>query len=99
VSELDDIEFAVGQGEMTAAQTFTRMKQLIQSLQKQMEERTISDQQVNAVARAFWRRIEPYKTKYGKELPDPLPVEFSAHMGTALTVLTVLPLTHEDNHG
>ena len=34
--------------------------------------------------RAFWRRIEPYKNDYGKELPEKLPVEFRAHMGTAL---------------
>lgn len=33
--------------------------------------------------RAFWRRIEPYKNNYGKELPEELPVEFTAHMATA----------------
>lgn len=47
--------------------------------------RTITDAQVNAVARSFWRRIEPYKNNYGKELPEKLPTEFMAHMATALT--------------
>ena len=28
--------------------------------------------------RAFWRRIEPYKNQYGKNLPDILPDEFSS---------------------
>jgi len=34
--------------------------------------------------RAFWRRIYVYKDKYGKELPEELPVEFRASMATAL---------------
>ena len=47
--------------------------------------KTISDIQVEQVCRAFWRRIEPFKNQYGKELPENLPVEFLAHMATALT--------------
>lgn len=47
--------------------------------------KAITDSQVNAVARAFWRRIYPYRNDYGIELPKPLPVEFMAHMATALT--------------
>ena len=38
----------------------------------------------DAFIRAFWRRIEPYKNQYGKELPKEMPVEFSANMMTAL---------------
>jgi hypothetical protein len=49
--------------------------------------KTITDSQVAAVARAFWRRIEPFKSQYGRELPNPLPVEFMAHMATALSWL------------
>ena len=37
-----------------------------------------------AFIRAFWRRIEPYKKMYGKELPGKMPVEFRASMATAL---------------
>lgn len=51
-----------------------------------------SDLMINAVARSFWRRIEPFKNKYGKELPEPLPAEFEAHMGTALTWVKYKPL-------
>lgn len=47
--------------------------------------KSITDAQVNAVARAFWRRIYAYRNHYGVELPKPLPVEFMAHMATALT--------------
>jgi hypothetical protein len=47
--------------------------------------KTITDSQVNAVARAFWRRIYPYRNDYERELPDKLPVEFFAHMATALS--------------
>lgn len=36
-----------------------------------------------AFIRAFWRRIEPFKNQYGKELPSPLPDEFIIHMATA----------------
>ena len=37
--------------------------------------------------RAFWRRIEPYKNMYGKELPDELPLEFKSHAETAAILL------------
>lgn len=47
--------------------------------------KSITDSQVNAVARAFWRRIYAYRNDYDIELPKPLPVEFMAHMATALT--------------
>lgn len=47
--------------------------------------KSITDSQVHAVARAFWRRIYAYRNHYGIELPKPLPVEFMAHMATALT--------------
>jgi hypothetical protein len=33
--------------------------------------------------RAFWRRIEPYKNDFEKELPKPMPVQFRASMETA----------------
>lgn len=46
---------------------------------------TINDDQVRKVVRAFWRRIYPYRNNYGIELPTPMPVEFMAHMATALT--------------
>jgi hypothetical protein len=40
--------------------------------------------------RAFWRRIAPYRHKYGKEIPfderGKLPVEFTANMLTAFTI-------------
>jgi len=36
-----------------------------------------------AFIRAFWRRIEPYKNEYDKELPEKMPVEFKASMTTA----------------
>ena len=47
----------------------------------------ITDRFINAVSRAFWRRIEPYKNKFEKELPEKLPVEFESFMGTALSQL------------
>lgn len=37
--------------------------------------------------RAFWRRIEPYKNDYGRELPEKLPVVFRASMETALLAI------------
>lgn len=49
--------------------------------------KTITDSQVNAVARSFWRRIYPFINNYERELPNPLPVEFMAHMATALSWL------------
>jgi len=42
---------------------------------------------VENIARAFWRRIEPYKDDYDRELPDKMPVEFLTHMNTALSIL------------
>ena len=47
--------------------------------------KSINDDQVRKVIRAFWRRIYPYRNDYGIELPTPMPVEFMAHMATALT--------------
>lgn len=55
--------------------------------------KSITDSQVNAVARAFWRRIYAYRNDYGIELPKPLPVEFMAHMATALTWVDKGPST------
>lgn len=49
-----------------------------------------------ALIRAFWRRIEPFKNDYGKELPTPLPVEFRAHMATALG--TCEEINDEEDH-
>lgn len=46
-----------------------------------------TDKFINRVARAFWRRIEPYKNDFEKELPDKLPVHFESFMGTALSQL------------
>lgn len=48
---------------------------------------TIDEIRISNVARAFWRRIDPHKHEYGAELPTPLPVEFQAHMTTALLAL------------
>lgn len=44
------------------------------------------DPRLEGFIRAFWRRIEPYKDDYGRELPRTIPVEFKAHMITALMV-------------
>lgn len=40
-----------------------------------------------AFIRAFWRRIEPYKNDYEKELPADMPVEFSCAFDTASMLL------------
>ena len=45
--------------------------------------------------RAFWRRIEPYKNDYDKELPERLPPEFKAHMATAFLALKLPPALKE----
>ena len=47
----------------------------------------IDEKTAERVARAFWRRIYPYRNEYPKELPSPCPVEFSANMWTALGAL------------
>ena len=51
--------------------------------------RTFTDLDAERVARAFWRRIQPYvaEREYARELPYPCPVEFAAHMSTALLAL------------
>ena len=46
--------------------------------------KSITDGEVEKVVRAFWRRIYHYRNNYDIELPTPLPVEFMAHMATAL---------------
>lgn len=46
-----------------------------------------TDRFINAVSRAFWRRIEPYKNDFERELPEELPVQFRSFMGTALSWL------------
>lgn len=63
-----------------------------------------TDRFINAVSRAFWRRIEPYKNEFGSELPVKLPVQFQSFMGTALMwlddkvlVWTETPSEPEDN--
>ena len=48
---------------------------------------SITDKQVKGVARAFWRRIYPFRNDYLSELPEKLPVQFFAHMATALTII------------
>ena len=53
---------------------------------------TFTDEQAASVARAFWRRIQPYvyaerEAPYPKEFGAEIPVEFQAHMGTALLAL------------
>lgn len=45
------------------------------------------EKQAERVARAFWRRIYPYRNDYEKELPKDCPVEFVANMSTALCAL------------
>lgn len=59
---------------------------------------------INAVSRAFWRMIEPYKNDFERELPENLPVQFQSFMGTALSQLddkiivwTDTPNEPEDN--
>lgn len=52
-----------------------------------------SDNSVNAILRAFWRRINRYKNNYDAELPDILPVELEASMRTALSAIDVFGLT------
>ena len=42
---------------------------------------------VDQITRAFWRRIDMYKSDYSKELPRPLPIEFKCAMMTALSLL------------
>ena len=42
-----------------------------------------------AFIRAFWRRIEPFKNDYGKELPADLPLEFRASMATAFVTFSL----------
>jgi len=55
----------------------------------------LDDKLIGKIARAFWRRIEPFKNDYEKELPIPLPVEFQAHMTTALGLIDLeLPKVH-----
>jgi hypothetical protein len=39
---------------------------------------------VELVARAFWRRIYDYRNDHGRELGDTIPIEFSAHLNTAM---------------
>jgi len=50
---------------------------------------------VNSICRAFWRRIEPYKNNYGRELPESLPVEFDTAMQTALSAIDMFNLKTE----
>jgi hypothetical protein len=56
----------------------------------------INQDTVNAIARAFWRRIEPFKNRFDKELPDEMPIEFQSHMATALTLL-IEPFVAKNN--
>ncbi len=49
-----------------------------------------TEREMEMIVRAFWRRIEPHKNNYGKELPKELPVEFRAHMATALLAPEIL---------
>lgn len=37
--------------------------------------------------RAFWRRIEPYKNDFNKELPEKIPIQFRVSMITAFLQL------------
>ncbi|MCP4700500.1 MAG: hypothetical protein GY862_27160 [Gammaproteobacteria bacterium] len=51
-----------------------------------------TNKQVESVIRAFWRRIYPYvfaenEAPYPRELGEEVPVEFQAHMDTALLAL------------
>lgn len=46
-----------------------------------------SSKKLEGFIRAFWRRIEPYKNEYGKELPSELPLEFKVHAATAELLL------------
>lgn len=44
----------------------------------------LQDETIERICRAFWRRIYMYRHEYGRELPQKLPIEFMAHMRTAL---------------
>lgn len=55
-----------------------------------------NDENFEAFIRAFWRRIEPFKNDYGKELPDELPTEFRAHMATAALALKLDGVTEKE---
>lgn len=48
----------------------------------------VTPDMVDRISRAFWRRIEPHKADFDKELPAELPVEFKSFMATALSQLT-----------
>lgn len=39
---------------------------------------------IASVTRAFWRRIYPFRNEFGKELPETLPIQFDAHMSSAM---------------
>ncbi|MBE8232345.1 MAG: hypothetical protein HAW67_01325 [Endozoicomonadaceae bacterium] len=54
----------------------------VSTLSKPIEER----KGYEGFIRAFWRRIEPFKDQYNKNLPSELPIEFKAHMATAWLV-------------
>ena len=48
-----------------------------------------TDEQVNGLIRAFWRRIDMYKNDFEKELPEKMPIQLKAAMLTALLVLNI----------
>ncbi len=63
MSDLDEIEYKVAQGEMSAAQVFTQMKRQVQSLQQQLEWKSIETAPkgggANRVSSPDW--VEPPK--------------------------------------
>ncbi len=80
-------------GEIRSIYTYNKFKALLSAPTPPSAEpvknycalNTITDDQVQKVIRAFWRRIYPYRNDYGIELPNPMPVEFMSFMATALS--------------
>ena len=68
-----------------------QLKQQLADSEDYLDLNTLEDNpDLEGFIRAFWRRIAPYRHKYGKEIPfderGKLPVEFTANMLTAFTI-------------
>lgn len=58
-------------------------------IQAEEQAEPFTEKQAEWVARAFWRRIYPFRNDFGRELPAQCPVEFGANMATALGALSL----------
>jgi hypothetical protein len=63
--------------------------QTIYQLVDNYESSKPTEQQVESMIRAFWRRIDMYKNDYDTELPEDLPIAFKTSMYTALMCLDI----------